>query len=306
MSDYGDEKQQGRRRGNSSEKELASQQIQIQSKRFYIDVKENQRGRFIKLAEVGVGGRKSRILMTMSAAEEFKRHLVEFSDLHSQMGPMHGSTDAEATKESTSPTTDQATKSENNDKDNDGLIKSETFTKDRKRYYMDLKENQRGRFLRVSMVVPGPRGARTQVAIPAQGLIEFKDQLADMLERYNTLPESDMSDQADLPESKSLRADNKTFYFDYGSNQRGSFLKISEVRQNRYRTSITIPEKFIAQFSQQIQEFSERAALDESGKETTESKPILNNDSVKPVPVVVSTEKVTAALAETSITASAQ
>ena len=80
------------------------------------------------------------------------------------------------------------------------------------------------------MVMSGPRGSRSQIAIPAQGLIEFKDQLADMLERYNTLPESDNSDQMEnLPESKSLRADNKTFYFDCGSNQLGVFLKISEV-----------------------------------------------------------------------------
>ena len=71
---------------NSDEKELASQLIQIQSKRFYIDVKENQRGRFIKLAEVGVGGRKSRILMTMGAAAEFKTRLIEFSELHSSLG----------------------------------------------------------------------------------------------------------------------------------------------------------------------------------------------------------------------------
>lgn len=282
MSENGDEKQQGRRRGNSSEKELASQQIQIQSKRFYIDVKENQRGRFIKLAEVGVGGRKSRILMTMTAAEEFKKHLVEFSEIHSQMGPTHGSSDP------TDDTSASDTKNDN-DRDNDGLIKSETFIKDRKRYYMDLKENQRGRFLRVSMVVPGPRGARTQVAIPAQGLIEFKDQLADMLERYNTLPEGDMSDQTDLPESKSLRADNKTFYFDYGSNQRGVFLKISEVRQNRYRTSITIPERFLAQFSEQVKEFTERSALntssDENPKKTndTADSKSLTNGTAKPV-----------------------
>ena len=60
--------------------------IQIQSKRFYIDVKENERGRFIKLAEVGVGGRKSRILMTMDAAAEFKDKLIQFSDLHSSLG----------------------------------------------------------------------------------------------------------------------------------------------------------------------------------------------------------------------------
>ena len=109
------------------------------------------------------------------------------------------------------------------------------------------------------MVVPGPRGgARTQVAIPAQGLIEFKDQLADMLERYSTASEE--ASQAELPESKSLRADNKTFYFDCGSNQRGIFLKISEVRQNRYRTSITVPEKHLKQFRDQINEFIEKSA----------------------------------------------
>ena len=111
------------------------------------------------------------------------------------------------------------------------------------------------------MVVPGPRGARTQVAIPAQGLIEFKDQLTDMLERYSTASEE--ASQADLPESKSLRADNKTFYFDCGSNQRGIFLKISEVRQNRYRTSITIPEKYLKQFKDQINEFIEKSAAGE-------------------------------------------
>ena len=71
---------------NSDERELASQLIQIQSKRFYIDVKENQRGRFIKLAEVGVGGRKSRIIMTMGAAAEFKTRLAELSELHSSLG----------------------------------------------------------------------------------------------------------------------------------------------------------------------------------------------------------------------------
>lgn len=131
------------------------------------------------------------------------------------------------------------------------------------------------------MVVPGPRGARTQVAIPAQGLIEFKDQLADMLERYSTASEE--NSQADLPESKSLRADNKTFYFDCGSNQRGSFLKISEVRQNRYRTSITIPEKYLKQFKDQINEFIEKSAFNEHNE---------NNEQISVTSSAAITEKV--------------
>lgn len=312
MSETGDEKQQqGRRRGNSNEKELASQQIQIQSKRFYIDVKENQRGRFIKLAEVGVGGRKSRILMTMSAATEFKNRLVEFSEFHSQMGPSHGGASTTGSNQANSTSAANPNSStnannnnnnnnneSNNNRENDGLLKSETFTKDRKRYYLDLKENQRGRFLRVSMVVQGPRGgARTQVAIPAQGLIEFKDQLADMLERYSTASEE--TSQAELPESKSLRADNKTFYFDCGSNQRGIFLKISEVRQNRYRTSVTIPEKYLKQFRDQINEFIDKSTS--GSNESSSDQPNSQAASATPAAVSASDSKAPAAKNEVEV-----
>lgn len=36
----------------SGEQELATRTLTIQSKRFYLDVKQNRRGRFIKIAEV--------------------------------------------------------------------------------------------------------------------------------------------------------------------------------------------------------------------------------------------------------------
>ena len=37
---------------SASEEELASKTLHIQSKRFYLDVKQNRRGRFLKIAEV--------------------------------------------------------------------------------------------------------------------------------------------------------------------------------------------------------------------------------------------------------------
>ena len=76
-----------------------------------------------------------------------------------------------------------------------------------------------------------------------------------------------------IPESIALRADNKTFYFDCGSNPRGIFLRISEViklnlmiiinrkvcfwkvRPSRFRSAITIPEKFWDQFVSNMKEF---------------------------------------------------
>lgn len=43
------------------EQELATRTVQIQSKRFYLDVKQNRMGRFIKIAEVYVRTNKNMI-----------------------------------------------------------------------------------------------------------------------------------------------------------------------------------------------------------------------------------------------------
>ena len=47
-----------------------------ESKRFYLDVKENSRGRFIKMAEISADGRKNQIMMTIPTAAQFRQHLV--------------------------------------------------------------------------------------------------------------------------------------------------------------------------------------------------------------------------------------
>lgn len=41
--------------------DLASRNLVLESKRFYLDVKENQRGRFIKIAEISADGRKNQV-----------------------------------------------------------------------------------------------------------------------------------------------------------------------------------------------------------------------------------------------------
>lgn len=59
------------------------------------------------------------------------------------------------------------------------------LSQDNRRYYLDLKENSRGRFLRVSQTVTRG-GPRSQVALPAQGMIEFRDALTDLLDDFGT------------------------------------------------------------------------------------------------------------------------
>ncbi|CAL1549101.1 unnamed protein product, partial [Lymnaea stagnalis] len=61
--------------------------------------------------------------------------------------------------------------------------------------------------------------------------------------------------QNELPESRSMRVENKMFYFDVGSNRRGVYLRVSEVSvRNNFRTAITIPERSWGRFRDIISE----------------------------------------------------
>jgi len=234
--------------GGSAEQELATRTLYIQSKRFYLDVKQNRRGRFIKVAEVGAGGKKSRLLLAMSSAAEFRDYLTDFAEHYSRLGE-HSPTNSETPGD-------------------DGKLKSEMIVKDNRRYYLDLKENQRGRFLRVSEQQVSqtiPRGGpRSQIAIPAQGMIEFRDALTELLEEFGT---DDQEPQNDLPESKSMRVENKMFYFDVGSNRRGVYLRVSEVSvRNNFRTAITIPERSWGKFRDILNEFADKCSVKAEGE----------------------------------------
>lgn len=131
--------QNDNRNTSSDEIELATRLVHIQHKRFYLDVKQNKRGRFIKIAEVGVAGRKSRLLLALETALEFRNHLTSFSEHYASLGPLDQ---------------DQAHQDEK--------LKTESIVKDNRLYYLDLKENSRGRYLRVSQIVSRGPGIRSQ------------------------------------------------------------------------------------------------------------------------------------------------
>uniref|UniRef100_A0A8C6UN47 Purine-rich element binding protein Bb n=1 Tax=Neogobius melanostomus TaxID=47308 RepID=A0A8C6UN47_9GOBI len=218
----------------SETQELASKRLDIQNKRFYLDVKQNAKGRFIKIAEV--------------VAAEFRDYLGDFIEHYAQLGPS---------------TPEQIAQSSGGDDTGPRrALKSEFLVRENRKYYLDLKENQRGRFLRIRQTVnrgPGfgvgvggmPGGAGMQagqtIALPAQGLIEFRDALAKLIDDYGG-DEEDLSGgggaggYSELPEGTSIMVDSKRFFFDVGSNKYGVFLRVSEVKPS-YRNSITIPFK---------------------------------------------------------------
>uniref|UniRef100_A0A8B9H6N6 Purine rich element binding protein B n=1 Tax=Astyanax mexicanus TaxID=7994 RepID=A0A8B9H6N6_ASTMX len=209
--------------------ELASKRLDIQNKRFYLDVKQNSKGRFIKIAEVGAGGSKSRLTLSMSVAAEFRDYLGDFIEHYAQLGP-------------SSP--EQIAQSSGGGEDSGPrrALKSEFLVRENRKYYLDLKENQRGRFLRIRQTVnrgpgfgvAGPGGgmqAGQTIALPAQGLIEFRDALAKLIDDY---------DYSELQ-------CGYVIIISTNNSKYGVFLRVSEGKPS-YRNSITIPFKAWSKF----------------------------------------------------------
>ncbi|KAM7540387.1 hypothetical protein Aperf_G00000027388 [Anoplocephala perfoliata] len=246
---------QRRRAPQVDEQELATKTLQILNRRFYLDVKQNDRGRFIKITEVAVNGHKSRILMSVPAAQEFKEKLDEIIIALDAL--------ADHNPQALHP---------------DLLIKSANIVKDNRRYYLDLRENERGRFLRISMLT---MGVRVAIVVPATGITSVRDGVAELIKSHCS--DADLHTTSELPEAKVMFAGNKTFYFDVGTNRYGVFLRISELRAN-YRTAVTIPEHHWARFRDILNEVAasrpdvsnSQVASDGKSDEAGTSEPVTN------------------------------
>ncbi|XP_060765707.1 purine-rich element-binding protein gamma [Neoarius graeffei] len=264
--------------------ELASKRVDIQKKRFYLDVKQSARGRFLKIAEVWIGRgrhdsvRKSKLTLSMSMAPDLRYCLGDFIDYYAHVGLRGGHASrpeepSDGAQRRRQPDHASPSGSAASEEPAHRVLKSESIEGDNRKYYLDLKENQRGRFLRIRQTVSRGQGAvgyygqavEQTIVLPAQGLIEFRDALSQLIEDYGDEREANGRSGgraereaacAELPEAASFRVDNKRFYFDVGSNRYGVFLKISEVRQP-YRNTITVPLKAWARFGENFIRYEE-------------------------------------------------
>ncbi|XP_040948873.1 transcription factor Pur-alpha 1 isoform X3 [Gossypium hirsutum] len=218
--------------------ELLCKTLQVEHKLFYFDLKENPRGRYLKISEK-TSATRSTIIVPSSG-------ISWFLDLFNYYV---------------------------NSDDND--LFSKELQLDTKVFYFDIGENRRGRFLKVSEASVSRN--RSTIIVPAgstrdEGWAAFRNILADINEasRLFVLPNQQSSEPSErlvglsddvgagfisghsqaastselkvdrsveLPTqdeignmgvSKVIRADQKRFFFDLGSNNRGHFLRISE------------------------------------------------------------------------------
>ena len=98
-------------------------------------------------------------MMTFSTAGQFHQNLTKFIEFYRGLGDV----DAYNLRQ--------------------GELKTEVMYKDDKKYHMDLKENARGRFLKVSET---NAHSRFHVFIPADGMREFKQNIGELIEGFDT------------------------------------------------------------------------------------------------------------------------
>ncbi|XP_054822698.1 transcription factor Pur-alpha 1 isoform X1 [Prosopis cineraria] len=256
--------------GGGNDVELLCKTLQVEHKLFYFDLKENPRGRYLKISEK-TSATRSTIIVPFSG-------ISWFLDLFNYYV--------------------------NSDEQD---LFSKELQLDTKVFYFDIGENRRGRFLKVSeasvsrnrstIIVPAgssrdegwaafrnilveineasrlfilPNQLWQQSSESSERLVGLSDDVgAGFISGHSSQPatssEPNVERSVDLPVqdemgnlgvSKVIRADQKKFFFDLGSNNRGHFLRISEVAGSD-RSSIILPLSGLKQFHEIVGHFVE-------------------------------------------------
>lgn len=192
------------------------------NKKFYFDVKQSKSTKFIKISEVNMDQTRNQIHISLSAVGHLRDHLGALLDAH-EATPRHRHRDTHT-------------------------LKSEVLIKDTRRYFLDLKDNGRARFVTISQLLP-VGGKLSSIAFPVQDLAPIIRLISDLQAEHTSGEDVD-----EAPEGNYLRVNNKRFFFNVSKNGKGTFMRISEVVPPTYRASITIPERswdrFIETFHQ--------------------------------------------------------
>jgi len=174
--------------------------LQVQNKRYYFDIKEHDYGRFLKLAETSQTGRKSRLVVPMYMVPDMEKTFSTFIQKMDSLpdfirNEKGGSGDNNNTN-GTSPAVEHC---------------ADMLERGKRRYYFNLKENSRGRYLRVKAIgdipqsLPGRRrrasheynyngksqrnnsGSYDQpraIILPSSGIVPFRNILAKLVTEY--------------------------------------------------------------------------------------------------------------------------
>jgi hypothetical protein len=84
MSEHQQDQVQDEQGPRMASEPIATEKVTIDRKLFFLDLKENQRGRFMKITE-DVGGRRDTIMLPAAAFKDFLEALARLVDYESKL-----------------------------------------------------------------------------------------------------------------------------------------------------------------------------------------------------------------------------
>ena len=203
--------------------ELVSIPLKIESKRLYISLRENERGRFLKISEAETSsGQRHKMIVPAQGIARLKDLITRVAEEDQRLG-------ASTTNKSEIPQND------NTQRGPPKPLYTERMTVAGRRFFLDLLVNSRGRYFKLSHVPL--TGGRVQITLPASGLTTFASTIQKVLD---DTPGADgnrsVSASGVVTENgkykggsiKELAVENKRLLFQTGTNNRGSFLRLIE------------------------------------------------------------------------------
>lgn len=260
----------GEQRTVERDKELDSLTIEMRSgKKLFVDVKENQRGKFIRVAEAfgrmgrsfgnRQGGGGGRIIMRLKVAKEMSERLDEFNDAAEQ----HIETSEKREESKTEAAADT--------KPVVGRVKpvqTAVVLDEGRRYFLDLLPSRfKGRepLLRITMNNPAS-GLRNSISVESGEAPFIKKALDMMVEKFYDGQEEQKDKEETELARHSVRFGRRTFFFEPGSQARGKFIRVTEVCMRdgqAMRNSLLLPDKVLAQFSKILSDYDGKINIGE-------------------------------------------
>lgn len=253
--------------GYASRDELMSVRIVAGSKRIFVALCENDRGRFIKLSD----GR-GKIIVPGEGISQMRDALVTLeSALESHPPPNAGPAPAASPNGDPSAAADGggAGPAERTDEIKSELIESQRFLSEGRKFYFDVLENARGRYVKISQ----SSTRRVTMIMPVNGLSLLREGVDMLLEK--SPPDTNVTDPSSVHRmtrtvervtpmqdgasvtvnvvQREIRVLGKRVVFESGANRRGSYIKIME-NNGSQRMTVMLPHSAVPEMIELLQE----------------------------------------------------
>ncbi|XP_073304145.1 transcription factor Pur-alpha 1 isoform X2 [Primulina huaijiensis] len=235
--------------GGGNDVELVCKTLQVEHKLFYFDLKENPRGRYLKISEKTSASR-STIILPYNGVSWFLdlfNYYVDSDD--PQVFSKELQLDTKISEASVSRNRSTIIVPAGSSRDEGWAAFRNILAEINEASRLFILPNQNSEAPERLVGLSDDVGAGF-----ISGHSSQPSPAADLEDHSSEIPPPD--DVGNMGSSKVIRVDQKKFFFDLGSNNRGHFLKISEVTGSD-RSSIILPLSGLKQFYEMVGHFAE-------------------------------------------------